>query len=605
MEKKGCQVALVIIGSLTGIGLIATTLPFLFNNQPQQQGATEVLRVGDTRITDQDLQLLVDRAQQQRSQMMSQQGMAAVSVDAIDLANIRATSLAQAVEKAIMGQIAKERGVSVNDEAFFKILEEEIKKRPQQLQAEKARLVSSGVLKADATDQQVIEALNQSGRPWPTDEELRTGMQRQINDPSTRPELLDLTQGQLILQSFAKGINKTEEDLKKTFDVFFINELQIDDAKASPADKRKRLEGALAEIKGGKKFEDVRKAINPKANNQPTKVSRGLLQFRKELEPIIAQQPGSDPVIVDVFGTPTLMQFVRSGQELPPDFEANKPMLLEQLKQQEAVKKIDEEIKARRAKVEWKIPAFEVLYRVVLSQDSEAMAAGPEKATQQLQAVVTDSQKMLADPKTDGFSQIVLNQARFLATYTLFQMSQGEEQVKLFPGLLESSRQILQFGESLRLRSQLVAFAIQQKNQEVVSEHLGALIRNNGDFSQNGQGIYTMASQYLTQAKEQKLVTPEQATELQKDLDNWVKRKADADRQAAEVRKAQEEAAKRAEEEVRKAQEEAAKAGTGQATPSTPALPGAPSGGQAPAPALPGAAPSSPAPAAPSGQTGP
>lgn len=267
----------------------------------------------------------------------------------------------------------------------------------QSLTSARQYLEGNGRLRPGASQQEFENAYKSAngGESLP---DARKRLEAQIDEKFKNDE--DKVQAQsaaapvLLIDKFKSKFNPSEDEIKKQFDTIRLKLLAITpkmagvkptDAKARDAQKAK-AEAILKEIKAGTTFEaemdkylDKPKEKGKKASDESIPLPASSVAMNPFLGFISKMKPGQVSDVVEMPDGPTLVKFESQKIDLPKDYDAQKPQLLDKEAQNQAAKYVSDEIKKldTAANVKWDSEGYHVLHDFLAVDSSKT--ADPDR----------------------------------------------------------------------------------------------------------------------------------------------------------------------------------------------------------------------------------
>lgn len=561
MEKSGCA---LVVSIAIGVGLVIGMLNMNCGGPQQAQGEVSdvVAVVLGRNIGAREIE---DLAAAQRSQFGSQLGEVPIMFEAM----IVGGAIDQLVQATVTLDLAKKRGIEINDEAIRAHFSRELDKG---IQSERERLVSTGKLKADATPEDFVKAVKAENPNFTTFEDIKKQNLDQLNqvlsDPAQKDRLVLSVAPQLLQDAELAKVQLTEEEAKKGYDTLVLKRILLTADKNEGKDLNAEAERILAEIKAGATFES---AMDKYSNETPAdpqkrvsenelKYGYGMVSTDATLKPVAALKPGETSAPLKEFNGVAIYKLVKVESNLPADWDKEKAKYLDQAKQAKVASVVSEEVKTAQdaVTIEWKSLGYKAIY----DYNKVGMASGnPADTKAKYQQVVEDAQKAI-----DG-SDIGLNVAR-LARYAayeqLYASASAEEKKDMLANRIEYLMELPELEGQPTLRMQLVDMLIEAERKDEAAELLLDMA-NTLDFGEGGTRMHGEVLKKLVEMKERKTISEDAAALVDGALDKWVTEKAAYDKEEEDQRKADAEAEKKLAEETKKLEEEAKKATGGDA----------------------------------------
>lgn len=562
MEKSGCA---LVVSIAIGVGLVIGMLNMNCGGPQQAQGEVSdvVAVVLGRNIGAREIE---DLAAAQRSQFGSQLGEVPIMFEAM----IVGGAIDQLVQATVTLDLAKKRGIEINDEAIRTHFSRELDKG---IQSERERLVSTGKLKADATPEDFVKAVKAENPNFTTFEDIKKQNLDQLNqvltDPAQRDRLVLSVAPQLLQDSELAKVQLTEEEAKKGYDTLVLKRILLTADKNEGKDLNAEAERILGEIKAGATFESAMDKYSNETPADPQKrVSENELKYGyamvstdATLKPVATLKPGETSAPLKEFNGVAVYKLVKVESNLPADWDKEKAKYIDQAKQAKVASLVSEEVKTAQEAVtiEWKSLGYKAIYDYNKVGMASSGTAADTKA--KYQQVVEDAQKAI-DGSDVGVN--VARLARYAAYEQLYASASAEEKKDMLANRIEYLMELPELEGQPTLRMQLVDMLIEAERQDEAAEMLLDMA-NTLDFGEGGTRMHGEVLKKLVEMKEKKTISEDAAALVDGALDKWVTEKAAYDKEEEDQRKADAEAEKKLAEETKKLEEEAKKATGGDA----------------------------------------
>lgn len=565
IEKSGC-------GIFIGVGLALVMGVSLFQGcQPredpmaQANKSPEVVKIGQQVLTEEQLQEASERAVNLRVEQMRQMmGDTFEPMGSVADASAGMDGVGSIITSAIAVEMARARNLTVTDEA---IRAETTRSLEEQLAQVRPQLEQSGALKAGATQAEFEAAFQkQFGQSIA---QVRTRFNGQIDEAMKNPlQKLELS-GQAAQALWRKSEEPKhrldDAQLKTIFDSVVLKSIVFREQPRQ--DRSAEAEKVLADIKAGTitfeaamdKYSDAPlQQGKKKKSEQEDILAWQFLLVDTDYAPVKNLKPGEVSGVIKGVDGPILYKMVRKTTNVPADFDTRKEFYRTNHMQFAANALYVAELrKARTSMPKWTNTGYEQLFRLYgIIQDPIV--------DQDFVGVAEDSLKVIA---TGGpLARRPASIAALLSIGRVYGRATGEAQKQLEPKFIEATLAFLSnVGENADLRLQLVDL-FQKNKQASAGEQLARASSGINSFGQRGQGLRDQVFAKLGALRTAKLITEEQAKQVEANLQRWASDKRKFDEQARQRKAEQEAAQKAAEEAQKKAAEEAKKQGSGATT---------------------------------------
>lgn len=526
-EKKGCQVLLGVLGVLTIIGLMNTgTCSGLshLGQQPNQQGAGAVIaQLGDRPI----LADVIDQAVEQ--ERMQQPG---ISNPAYEFYTF-GTAIDKAVNQAATVILAEQRGLKADETVLKALMDKEWARGMEQA---KLQLIQNKKLKAGATEKEFVETFKKENGKTP--DELKAArlveLTAQLKDPAQGQQLRDNILSASLADAYQKDANVSLDDLKKSFENFNVQRLAFDDPKVPKEKRQETAEKALADLKGGLKFEDVAKKYAPGKPIAPLPYGRGLLENQPDLKIILDLKPGQTSDIIDQLDSPVIYKLVSVTPNLPKDFEKNKNEQLKQYKFQKASEALQKDVEGlKSSKLKWVDPGVEFGYDVFRTQN-EGFKLGAEGLKKKYEELVD---KSAAVKPTTGLGDKMLTLGKFSAFESYFASLTPEQQKEKREDRTTILQDVLEKSESIDVRMLLYDNLVAAEDWETAGAVLLQAAEYNTGTDENATRAASEIRMRVSKAEGDKKIDKDVLLSVKKELARWEQEKIDANKEQKEAEK--------------------------------------------------------------------
>lgn len=545
-EKKGCQVVLVIIGVALAAGMVLTG-QMGANNQGETQTIPAVTVNGTTYSAEQIDTLATNFATNQ-------------NIDRADPQNdfqAVAAALTNIVGEVVVQNLANQAGLKASDEKILTTAEEQLK---SQIEMFKIQLQLSGQLKEGAKPEEVeaafTKAAGKSSQQIMADQ--MTQLKEEIKKPEVRKQMELQTLAKMVQDDFNAKVEYSEEDLRKSYDLFKLEEIAFDASKETPEKIEELAEQARAELEAGKSPAEVRKKFAPESKRTTVDLPRDMLEGSAVYEPILKMEAGqvSDPI--QPFGFTSVFKLVKVEPKLPPDFEKNKANLIKTRKDakgQEEFSKLFND--ARDAvKLEWKDDGLRLIWDLATIISDPDLNMKPDELTTKLNDILTQSKGSLG--AASSMRHVAL--AAYVASDRLLTVAKPEDREMIETEWLDNLNTVLTYYESIQVRLAAAQTLMASKQNDAAAEMILEAARANGDYETTGKNNYDQINLILKSAKDSKAFSDEQVKNIEAELQKWLTAKVEFEKEQKEIeaenQKAMEELDK--EEEAAKKEEAAA-----------------------------------------------
>lgn len=560
--KGGCGVAILVV---SGCALVFS---MVFSNcsRAQRIGATDIkgnkektaVVVGDVDIPVSMIDEMIDsQTKQVPPEILS--AYPQYKIQAIGM------SVVQSVQAAQMYEVAKRDGYKPDDEAIKKTLHISSEKEFRQILVENLR--KNGQLKPDSTDKDLEDLASKAGKKL---SELYTEQLAQVDkylkDNQKRMQLVLGASQSYVNEKAKAGINPTDEDLKKQFDTLQVKRIIFKtDAKVTADQAKEKADKAIADLKGGKSFEDEIDAVSEdvpapgkkKKSENIIPLPAAQLDNVPDYKPVLALQPGAYTEPVKVTEGYAIFKLIEKKQEVPKDFDTNKNQYKQQYIDQQASKKVKEMVEKveKEVKPNFQVKGYEAAY---LFAKSQGQRPGPEQ-----DKLLKDAYDVAAKVTEPDDKPEIAVLVRVLAIQTMYEAPTADK-TKLKADKIASFEEYLKMFDNWPYRKEVIDNFKELKQGDKAYEQLNIALDKNMKYDTSGQAVFSDISAKFLELKAAGLLKPDQEKEFTAKQTQWNSDKKKYDDQQAELKKQQAEADKKAAEEAKKS-----KAATGSPAPSS------------------------------------
>lgn len=544
-SHKGCQVILWIVGVLFIVGMLNNgTCGGLMRGGANPQG-TEldpvVMVVGGQSVT-------ASAIQDTEAKMRSQQSMPGGDPQ-VDFF-VTARAIDQSIEQAALAILAKKKGIQVTDATVTALLK---KQKAAFIESEKQRLIQSGKLKADAPEADVIKAFKEaSGGKTPDEahEAFIGQILTRMKDTQNEGQLIGQLQGALLSDQYQGTINATVDQLKDSYTNYKIKRLTFSDPQASTEGKKASAAKALAEIKGGMKFDDAIKKYDKTGSNAVIPIDKKRVETMEQLKFLMDLKPGQVSDVKDESGIVSIYQLIEVKVDLPPNFEKDKDRLLTDYKANLASDQIVKDVEAIKngSEVQFKDDAFKLTYDMFKAQN-DAAKVGPEKAAARFKELAEEAKAL--QPKT-GVGARLKTLVRYVAFETVFTGLKPEEQNAARKERAEVLREVLDNTPAMRIRLDLYENYVAMGDFESAGEALLDAAKNDVGSDPASVASNSDLEGRVAKAEKDGKISKEIIAAVKKEIERWKQERIADEKQREADEKEQKEAAKQADEELKK-----------------------------------------------------
>jgi hypothetical protein len=350
---------------------------------------------------------------------------------------------------------AADKGIKLDDGA----VEESIPSIwAQQVQTFKEILTREGKLKPTSTQAEFEAAfkaydMQQQKPPGRTLEEQRLihteQFKQQFSDTSVRELMRSEVADHELKIKYAMQYGLSDTQVQNAFGSYKVLQLNVVQ-KAGVNDPKSVADKALADIKGGMKFEDaITKYSNEvpvqagKKPTDPVDIQSFQLQYLATYRPLLSMNAGDVSNVVEMGpGMYTIFKVLKFTPNVPPDFANQKDQARKMMVSTATDSAIRTDLEAfKKAKpAVWKSPAFKAMYDYTLAQ-----AEMSDKRTAALKKIQAESKQAVESDKDNGN---VAALAYFAVTKSLYETGSAAEKKALVADRIDSTEKVLSTTES-------------------------------------------------------------------------------------------------------------------------------------------------------------
>ena len=531
-EKKGCQVAVWIIMVVSAIGVAGAGFFGCFSPMFGGGRSTEPAQIVILEVDGQPVTL--GEVSSGLEGWRRQFGTAATPDIEFQLT---ALVLNQLIEQKLSAAMAEAIGIRVSREEIIAHKSDEIDDTIRQF---RLQAIQQADLKESATEAEFQTYFKEKNNETTADfkKRLLDEVNTQLDDPQILQQEESRYANQTLEANYAKNAQVSDEEIKKSFKYLMLRYISFEDQDKSVDERESLARQAIAELEAGADFEAVQKKYMKNPIKDPIRFNLRDVEASPEQKALAALKNGQHSQVITEFGIPRVYQLAETKDELPADFEANKSVYGEPVRQAKGrellAKALEESRKAM--KLEWKSPGFEAIYAI---QELATKAPAEQKAA--LKEMVVNPTDSTSDPAGTAPASL----ARFGALRRLEALLTADEKKELGPTIIEIKEDMLNSYEDIKLRLELVDHYRDAGNKDEAGRQLLTAAENNSGFEQVNVDNYTTISTKLNDLVDSGVVADDMANQIRTALSKWNLEKSKF-----------EEEQKRAEEEAKKAAEE-------------------------------------------------
>lgn len=512
MEKKGCQAVLVVIGAALAIGMVASSLSPAPQN-PNDPETAIAFSIGEKDITIKQFNERVTQIAQ--NQMMSS------GTPAGDLGN-HVTAIQAIINDAATASLAAEKGVAITDTNIEATAKTAVQQSFEQI---RAQLMMNGLIKPDATEAEANEIVKQQLGGKSIDEaitEQTAEIVKQYKDPETKSRIVSALTPELLKQKYNESVQYSEDDLKASFNEFAFSVIRFDDLNQDLTAREDKAAEAAEKAKNGADFAALQKEYAPTAANEEKSINLtvGLLESSPELASLKSMKVGQVSEVVMYGGSPTVYKLNNIKPNVPPEFEKNKALLLQNARQTRANQQYQKDIEAKTEalKPTFKDQGLEIAYTIFTDMSDQAMVNDKAKLAEYLEGKLAEIRS--GEAVSSNYPGLIAA-TEFIVVESLYGQADAEKQKELIDDRIESANNMLQFFEDNDFRLRFVEDLIKADRKEDAYNYLLTAAENNGDYEATGAAINDRITKLVVQAKAEKTWPEDGIQAIEKELDRW------------------------------------------------------------------------------------
>lgn len=532
-EKKGCQITLWVVMGLIGLGLVGTGLFQSLNAGNEMNQKVVAFTVSGKEITVEEYSNRLSLATQQiqQNQMAALQLQFGGPTAQLDLIG---NTLDQMIRQSLVSTIAAQNNIQVTEDAARKAWEVQVETEIQNL---RNQLISSDPSLA-ADEAKYNEAFAaQTGGQSPA--ELRKTAMEQFAEEikgENRQTLMDSFIGPVVVDYYTKQSQKTEADVKASYDTYFVNRLALSDPEKSSDEMLTKAEEARAALVGGTAYADVYKKYVPNTDTvpEPVEYTRGTIDQNEPLEPLLSLEKGQVSQPINEGGAWVIYQIVKIENKLPADYEARKEQLLVDARRNDAAEVLNTKIEGMMdSAVKWESVSLKAAYDTYLLLTVNQADITNEK----LNDLVSQADTAMGDSVIGSTPAVYAKYAALNALVSRATPSQKEE---LMPQWIEVHQQVLGVMESATLRTALADLYFESDQGELGAATLIEALDNIPVEDTMGEFTVQEIEAKLKDEETAKKIPAEMKEQLEAKIAAWRADLAAYQKEMEEVQKAQE-----------------------------------------------------------------
>ncbi len=469
------------------------------------------------------------------------------------------TNIQENVKKSVSDAIALKFGIEKNiDFSDETVLKEESRRVEKSLEFYIYILKLQGKIQDTKNQQEVDKALKEAFKVDRNEFIHRSvdRLKQELAHPMFRQKALASRAKDLIEQAYAKKITVSDEELRKSYDMYYFDEMSFYHDTTSKESALDLAEKALKELNSGVDFHKVKQKYVPGYKMDSKNLEKHLISYsRKDLnsekegkKTLLELKEGELSKVITQFGTPHIYKLVRIENKLPEDYAKEKNKYKSEYISKIAKEKVKKELEdyEKEFKVEWKSPVYTLLDQFEQLKKHGYNDQDKQNRIESLNKIYQESSELALKPENGKIPGLI----RYVALDDLWKKFSEEEKKSRVDDKTGSISFLLEYLENVELRLELTELYKFKKDSQAGASLLEAA-RNNGALDHIGQRNYIKIQQMIEDLKKENLITKDEEASVLIELKRWAEDKKEQDL-------AQEEMRRKHEEEIKK--EEAARA---------------------------------------------
>jgi hypothetical protein len=537
-EKKGCMVAVWIVMVLSAVGLAGSGFFGCFNAD-QTVPADAVLEENVLSVNGEPVMLgTVNRQVEFFLGLYERMGQPVGTPD-LDF-EVTSSSLSLVVDQQVQLQMAKQKGLTVDDETILAAISDALDNEITQI---RMQAVTGGDLKENATEAEFQEWFEKNvGSSTSEYKKSRIDLMREeLKKPYVRQAEAGRYAFTELQEKYFNEATATDEEIKRSFDKLMVLKLTFDNVETPLAEREAQAKKALAEIKGGADFATVQTKYMKNPVNEPAGLLRSDVEADPAKRPLASLKPGQTSEVLMEFGVPTIYKLLEVKSEAPTDIETNRDVYGQTVRREKAGKALQVDFDKARdaAKIEWESESFKAIFDVFETQTDDSLSDEQKK---QVYLDVMAQGEAPADDPAGPKANVLAKYAAMKRVETMLTADERKERLQDFAMIIAAT---LDQYESTDLRLKLVDIYSEAGDYEQAAAELLLVAQYNTGFEEQNLTTFNTINTVLSKLQTEKKISDEAALKIRDELLKW-----------SEAKKQSEEMEKKAEEEAKKAQEE-------------------------------------------------
>lgn len=523
-EKTGCQIVMIGVGALVALSLIFVIPPTCRDDSQLREDSFLIATVGDKSLSVRQYQDAVQLASQQFGRSFgSAQFEFAIKSDVLD-AQIRSLT---------MLSIAEARGVTVTDDDVLGSIDQDIETQRVQI---RMQMEQDGRLQPGATEQEFQQIAGEELRRM---EESITSQRVQVQtrletDPGFRQFAYGTVVGRKLLESIARNLPVSQEEIIRNMDNFVIRRLVFAEPDLTAEQNRERANQAKSELDAGADFVATMEKYMPGQPTDTIQFPRSSIRNNPTIEPILEIQPGQHTGVVDA-GVPTIYQLVRVDENVPEDFENNLEFFRQQYASQEANAVLQREIDDYLAgdAIDWHLDSYRISFELNRYMRFEALESTEEERKQRFLALAQEAKAIYLDTVDEVDMAALAYYVAFDSYYSLLteQEQSDAEVVEQRIESLEAAREVM---PDVDIEIELAQLYMDRGDTADAGARIIEAAELNMDFQLINETHHQRISEFVNDAEEAGALDPADIDKVREELQRWAREKAEYDREMRE-----------------------------------------------------------------------
>lgn len=569
MQKPGCQVVILIVSAAFAISFMVGSMQcnrMAQQIQEDQASGAKIATIGDFTVFEQPVR---DAAEGQFNP---------VTATSTDVVRAFASALDQDVTEGLLLALAKQDGISLDDDSILKAMSEQL---DESVGMQKQIMIMQKQLPPNATDQQFEEKFKaQTGQSLAQAKKTKLDdLKKQLQDPKQRSTLLGQMANSIVVQGLKDKLNITDQELQHSQDNYVFKRIFLAASKHPGKDVNQLAQQIDSDIKSKKitfeqamdKYTDDTPGKGRAAHENTNEVQMNTMQTDPEHMPLRSLKLGevSDPLPATGLanGVGKGVAIWRLESILPgniQDFQKQKPTLLTNYSETLAAAQLQAGLKQERSSgiIKWLSPGWQLLEDWYQNTTSSGDFSNSTPAEQK--AVEEDYFKKA---KALNFADTGALMAETGSLQFLWNAANADEKKKLSDDYYAVLSQFNQQNATYSTCIDLAKMALEKKDGGALATTLAqaASLNEAGISMPEGQKNFEDLNALLLKVEDDKILKPEQIKDIQTTLNTWRTDRQDYDKQMAQ--QAKEAAEERAKADAERKKEAAAAAAASKKTP--------------------------------------